>query len=141
MIVKKPVNRIPSFRGGIGSEGIQVTTERWRDRTFGHCIQWFTGFITCLLLGYWFRGKRMQAPAITNPIFAARVLPPGGYLSRQHDPQDAARADFLLYLATARPPITAWEAQFLRGTLGRAWFTEKQKAVIDRLRLKYQSQL
>ena len=100
---------------------------------------WFTGFITGLLLGYWFRGKRMQARAVTNPVFAARVLPPCGYLGQPHDPQDVARVEFLRCLADARVQFTDWEAQFIESNLGRAWFTEKQKAVIDRLRTKYQS--
>jgi hypothetical protein len=47
-------------------------------------------------------------------------------------------------------PLLAWtlrvlsderEAQFVRGNLWRACFTEKQKAVIDKLRMKYQSRL
>ena len=99
---------------------------------------WFTGFITGLLLGYWFRGKRMQARAVTNPVFADRVLPPCGYLGQPHDPQDVARAEFLMYLAGAQFPLTAWEAQFVRSNLWRACFTEKQKTVIDQLRTKYQ---
>jgi hypothetical protein len=39
------------------------------------------------------------------------------------------------------PQPRPWEAQFIENNLGRAWFTEKQKAVIDRLRTKWQSRL
>jgi hypothetical protein len=52
-------------------------------------FNWFTGFIAGLILGYWFRGKRMHARAAINPICAARVLPSCGYLSQQHDTQSA----------------------------------------------------
>ena len=81
---------------------------------------WFTAFISGLLLGYWFRGKRMQARTITNPVFAAPVPPPGGYLSQPPDPQDLARVEFLMCLASAQFPLTDWEAQFVRGTFWRA---------------------
>jgi len=101
---------------------------------------WLTGFFTGMMVGYWYRGRRMAAPGVILPVRAPPALPPLAYF-RPPDSRDAVRADFLLYLATARLPITAWEAQFLRGTLGRAWFTEKQRAVIDRLRLMYESQL
>jgi len=50
-------------------------------------LNWFTGFITGLLLGYWFRGKRTQAWAAINPVYDVRVLPPCAYLSQQHDTQ------------------------------------------------------
>jgi hypothetical protein len=67
------------------------------------------------------------------------VLAPRGYLGQENDPEDIARAEFLMYLAGARFSLTAWEAQFVRGNLWRACFTEKQKTVIDQLRTKYQS--
>ena len=52
---------------------------------------------------------------------------------------NVARVEFLRYLANTRVRLTPWEAQFIDSNLGRACFTEKQKAVIDQLRTKYQS--
>lgn len=44
-----------------------------------------------------------------------------------------------LYPASSRIPVTDWEARVVESNLPCAWFTERQKAVIDRLRPKYQS--
>jgi hypothetical protein len=103
-------------------------------------LNWYLmRFCIDLLIGYWRTRRRMLASVAANGAFVPPVTASYSYPSPQHDPQDIARSEFLMYLAGAQFSLTAWEAQFVRGNRWRAWFTEKQKVVIDQLRTKYQS--
>ena len=103
-------------------------------------LDWYLmRFCVGLLIGYWRTRKRTLAQVAANGAFAPPVIASYSYLSPQHDAMDVARVEFLRCLADARVGLTGWEAQFIHSNLGRAWFTEKQRAVIDQLRTKYQS--
>ena len=105
-------------------------------------LNWYLmRFCVGLLIGYWRTRKRALASVAANGAFAPPVIASYSHLSPQYDPQDAARMELLRCLAGARVRLTDWEAQFIESNLGRAWFTERQKAVIDRLWTKYQSRL
>jgi hypothetical protein len=103
-------------------------------------LNWYLmRFCVGLLIGYWRMRRRALETVAANGVFAPPVFASYAYPSPQHDPEDAGRAEFLRCLAAGRVPLTAWEAQFIESNLGRAWFTERQKAVIEQLRTKYQS--
>ena len=103
-------------------------------------LNWYLmRFCVGLLIGYWRTRKRALASVAANGAFAPPVIASYSYLSPQYDAQNVARVEFLRCLAGARAHLTDWEAQFIESNLGRAWFTERQKAVIDQLRTKYQS--
>ena len=101
-------------------------------------LDWYLmRFCVGLLIGYWRTRKRTLALVAANGALAPPVIASYSYLSPQHDAQNVARVEFLRCLADARVGLTDWEAQFIESNLGRAWFTEKQKSVIDQLRTKY----
>ena len=55
---------------------------------------------------------------------------------------DDIRCDFLQDLDQAdHINLTDFESEFLESNLDRIWFSEKQRAVIDRMREKYESEL
>ena len=83
----------------------------------------------------------MLAPVAANGASVPPVIASCSHLSPPYDPEDAARVELLRCLAGARVRLTDWEAQFIASNLGRACFTEKQKAVIERLRARYQSRI
>jgi len=102
---------------------------------------WYvTGFCAGFLVGHWLKRRGVLVP-VPHAAFVPPVTAAKGYLSQPHDQQDLARAEFLRRLAGAPLAVTSWEALFITSNIGRVCFTEKQKAVIDGLRAKYQSRL
>jgi hypothetical protein len=55
---------------------------------------------------------------------------------------DTILAEFLKDLDDAdHMELTDWEAEFLESNLGREKFSDKQRAVIERMKTKYQDKL
>jgi hypothetical protein len=105
-------------------------------------LNWYLmRFCVDLLIGYWRTRKRALASVADNGASVPPVIASYSYSSPQYDPEDAARVEFLQCKAGTQFPLTTWETQFIDSNLGRIWFTQKQKAVIDKLRTKYQFRL
>lgn len=81
----------------------------------------------------------MQSQPVSYAPVLLPALPPVIYQAHQLDWQDAIRADFLRRLDSAPGLLSDWELGFLENNIGRTCYTVRQRGVIDRLRLKYNS--